>query len=62
MKYFNLFNFQGVSESREVARGPKGTNRVMKGMGLSLAKNEFACPVIFPSNTVLFYNPSPTLL
>ena len=33
MKNFNIFNFQEVSESREVARGPKyppppGTNRV----------------------------------
>ena len=33
MKHFNIFNFQGVSESREVVRGPKdppfpGPNRV----------------------------------
>ena len=30
MKYFNIFNFQGVSKSRKVARGPPppATNRV----------------------------------
>ena len=40
MKYFNMLNFQGVSESREVARGPKDpppvSNRVK-----ALFQNEY---------------------